>query len=123
VEHRVEHDHVAARIGQIVEVVGIADLEREIGPRLGERQADAQRQRIDADHATLRPHQVGDVLGEQAGAATDIEHALARPDCEIGNQALAGLELPRRADAVVVAGQFGIVERQGRLIDDAGMQS
>ena len=43
--------------------------------------------------AAGRADQIGDMLGQQAGAAADVEHALAGHDGELPYQKLAGLEL------------------------------
>ncbi len=110
VEHRVQHDDIEAVVGQAVEVVGVADLEGEVVARAAGGQADAQRKRIDAQHPALIADQLGDMAGQQAGAAADVEHALARADSEIGDQALARLELAGGADPLVV-------ERKGRVVE------
>ena len=91
------------------QVVGVGDLELEIGPRLGLGKLDAQRQRIDAQHVAAGPDQIGDMLGQQAGAAADIEHALARRDREVAHQHLARQELAIDAHAIVVSRQRVVV--------------
>ncbi len=105
-EHGVEaHDvETGGRDGR--QIVGVGDLELEIGPRLGLGELDAQRQRIDAQHVAGGTDQIGDMLGQQAGAAADVEHALARRDSKFPHQHLARLELTINADAVVVARQL-----------------
>ena len=109
VEDGVEADDVESGARDDGQVVGVGDLELQIGPRLGPGKLDAQRQRIDAQHGAGRADQIGDMLGQKASAAADVEHALAGRDGELPDQKLAGLELTAGADKLVVARQLLVV--------------
>ena len=123
VEHRIQADDIDRTGRDRAQVMGAADSEFEVGPGSRSGDLDAQRQRVDAQHMAGGADDVGDVLGQQAGAAADIEHALARRDRQRLHQALARLELPPDADALVVARQLVAVlgERRSRPAANHGV--
>ena len=77
-QYGIQADDIEARGGYRRKVIGVADTKHQVGPRPRLRDFDAQRQRIDAQNVAGRAGDVRDMFGQQAGAAPDIEDALAR---------------------------------------------
>ena len=107
--YAVQINGVEAAVAECRKIFGAADLCFELSGGPCPRNIDAQRQRIDRDHATAFADNRRNIGRQHACTGADIEDAFSSLDLKQRDQLLAMIEL-QHAEAVVSRRKFGQIE-------------